>query len=92
MALLAVAAGVLLSDVYSYREARKAPADRVEAMKDVAEHVPDRGLYLLNEWEEFGKFFMRSVRVNPASEVESPRLLRLRVDRGLPADLPRTSP
>ena len=92
VALLAVAGGVLLSDLYGYREARNAPADRVEAMRDVAAHVPDRGLYLFNEWEEFGKFFMRSARVNPASEVESPRLLRLRVDRGLPANLPRTSP
>jgi len=92
VALLAVAGGVLVSDLYGYREARNAPSDRVEAMQDVAAHVPDRGLYLFNEWEEFGKFFMRSARVNPASEVESPRLLRLRVDRGLPADLPRTSP
>ena len=87
--VLAVAAGVGLSDFFSYRDTRLAPLDRLEAMEEVAAHVPDRGLYLLNEWEEFGKYFMRSARVNPASEAESARRVRLRVDQGLPKYSPR---
>ena len=78
VALLAVGGGVLASDLYSYRAARLAPLERVESMKDVAEQVPDRGLYMLNEWEEYGKYFMRSARVNPASEEASLRPVRLR--------------
>ncbi len=78
VALLAVAGGVLASDLYSYRAVTLAPLERVEAMKDVADHVPDRGLYLLNEWEEYGKYFMRSARINPAAESGSLRPVRLR--------------
>lgn len=78
VALVAVAAGVLMSDAYSYRDAHLAPTARVNAMKDIAAHVPDRGLYMLNEWEEYGKYFMSSARVNPASESESVRPVQLR--------------
>ena len=78
VALAVVGLGVLASDLYTYRETRLAPTDRVAAMEDVASRVPDRGLYLLNEWEEFGKYFMRSARVNPASEAESLRPVTLR--------------
>ena len=78
VAVLLLAAGVGLSDLFSYRDTRLAPLDRVASMEDVAAAVPDRGLYLLNEWEEFGKYFMRSARVNPASEAESVRPVRLR--------------
>ena len=90
--LVLVAAGVLVSDLYGFRDVQLAPADRVEQMEDVAAHVPDDGLYLLNEWEEYGKFFMRAARVNPAAEVEAPRLLQLRADRGVPVDSPKRVP
>ena len=83
VALLVVGGGVVASDVYSYRETRLPPAERVAAMKDVAAHVPGRGLYLLNEWEEFGKYFMRAAPVNPASEPQSLRRVKLRADAGL---------
>ena len=79
-ALLVLGASVLASDLFSYRAATLAPPARVDAMVDAAEHVPGKGLWLLNEWEEFGKYFMRSVRVNPASEAESPRPVVLRRD------------
>jgi hypothetical protein len=89
--LAIVVAGVLLTDSYGYREARPAPADRIEAMKDVADHVPDRGLYLLNEWEEYGKVFMDAARVNPATEAQAPRPVALRADVGLkPTSTKRT--
>lgn len=77
-AVLALAAGVGLSDLFSYREVRLAPVDRMSSMEDIAVAVPDDGLYLLNEWEEYGKYFMRAARVNPASEAESLRPVRLR--------------
>lgn len=91
-AFVAIGAGVLASDIFGYREARPAPLARMHALQDVAARVPDRRLYLFNEWEEFGKYFMRTKRVNPAGERESPRFLRLKVERGLPSDLPRASP
>ncbi len=76
--LLVVAVGVLVSDLYGYRDTRLAPAARVEAMKQVAGAADGKGLYLLNEWEEYGKYFMRAARVNAASEAEALRPVRLR--------------
>jgi hypothetical protein len=81
LGLAAVVVGVLASDFYSYRETQLAPLDRMAAMEDVAAHVPDRRLYLFNEWEEFGKYFLRSARVNPASEAESQYPVKLRTTR-----------
>lgn len=78
--LAAVAAGVLASDLYSYREANPAPIDRMEALKDAGANAPGDGLYLFNEWEEYGKFFLRAARVNPASEAQSPHPVELRRD------------
>jgi hypothetical protein len=78
VAVVLVAAGVLASDLYSYRQTSLAPLDRMDAMQDVAAHLPARPLYLFNEWEEFGKYFMRSGRINAASEAESPHPVRLR--------------
>ena len=90
--LAAVLAGVLISDFYGYREARVAPEDRIDAMRDVAKHVPDRGLYLLNEWEEYGKVFMDSARINPAAEADAPRRVDLRADAGLKSSSPKRTP
>lgn len=88
--LAALVVGVGLSDLYSYREVRIAPAKRIEAMKDVAAHAPGRGLYLLNEWEEYGKVFMDAARINPAAESDAPRRVRLRADQNLSQSAPRT--
>ena len=63
LAVVVVAGGVLASDVITYRESQFAPRDRMEAMEDAAANIPGNGLWLLNEWEEFGKYFMRSARV-----------------------------
>ena len=75
---LLLAAGVLASDLYTYRETRLAPTDRIAAMEDVAAHVPGQGLWLATEWEEYAKYFMRGARINPASEAEAPRRVALR--------------
>jgi hypothetical protein len=76
-----VALGVLASDFYGYREVQLGPSGRVAAMKDAAAHVPGRGLWEFNEWEEYGRYFMRAARVNPASEAESKYPVKLRRDR-----------
>jgi hypothetical protein len=76
--VIVLAAGVLVSDFLAYRATRLDPTDRIAAMVDVGERIPGRGLWLLNEWEEFGKFFMRSARINPAFEAEAPKRAQLR--------------
>jgi len=77
-AALVVVGGVAWSDVVGYREVRLAPPDRVEAMEDAARHAGGGGLWLVNEWEEYAKYFMRRIRVNGAAEAESPRRIELR--------------
>lgn len=74
-------AGLLVSDGLGYRNTRLAPQTRMLAMQDAARHAPGGGLWLFNEWEEFGKFFMRSVRMNAASESASPKPVQLRRPR-----------
>ena len=39
------------------------------------------GLWLVNEWEEFAKYFMRDIKVNAAFEAESPRPAEMRKPR-----------
>jgi hypothetical protein len=80
VAVVGVALGVLASDLYSYREVQLAPLDRVAALEDAGAHVPGRGLWEFNEWEEYGKYFLRAARVNPASEAESQYPVKLRRD------------
>ena len=76
---LAVAIGgaVLMSDAIAAHETRFAPTDRMEALQDAAEHA-GRGYWLVNEWEEYSKYFSRSVRNDSGSESESPDVVALR--------------
>jgi hypothetical protein len=78
VAAVAATGGILLSDAYGYRQVQLAPPDRVEAMEDAADHAQGGGLWLVNEWEEFAKYFMRDIRVNAAFEAESPKPVDLR--------------
>ena len=73
--------GVLVSDSLGYRVATLAPPDRLDAMADAAEQAPVRGPWLVNEWEEFAKYFMRDIKVNAAFEAESPRPAEMRKPR-----------
>ena len=50
-------------------------------MEDVADHADGGGVWLVNEWEEFSKYFMRDITVNAAFEAESPRPAELRDPR-----------
>ncbi len=75
---LVLAVGVLYSDALAYRVTQLAPPDRVAAMGDAAAHARGGGLWLVNEWEEYAKYFMRRIKVNAAFESFSPRPARLR--------------
>jgi hypothetical protein len=79
LGLAVMVVGLALSDGLGYREATLAPPERVRAMENVADHMGGGGLWLVNEWEEFAKYFMRDVKVNAAFEAESPRPAELRV-------------
>ena len=81
LALSVMIAGVLVSDSLGYREATLAPPDRIDAMTDAADHATGGGLWLVNEWEEFAKYFMRDIKVNAAFEAESPRPAEMRNPR-----------
>ena len=50
-------------------------------MEDVAAHAGGGGLWLVNEWEEYAKYFMREIKVNPAFEAISPKPAELRNPR-----------
>ena len=71
--LAVLVAGILITDGLGYREVTLAPPARVAAMEDVADHAGGDGVWLVNEWEEFSKYFMRDIKVNAAFEAESPR-------------------
>jgi hypothetical protein len=74
-------AGILITDGLGYRGVTLAPPERIAAMEDVADHADGGGVWLVNEWEEFAKYFMRDVTVNTAFEAESPRPAELRKPR-----------
>jgi hypothetical protein len=81
-AILAVMlAGVLITDSLGYRETTLAPPGRIAAMEDVADHAGGGGAWLVNEWEEYAKYFMRDIKVNAAFEAESPRPAEMRKPR-----------
>ena len=79
--LAVMIAGVLVSDSLGYRVATLAPPDRLEAMTDAADNATGNGPWLVNEWEEFAKYFMRDIKVNAAFEAESPRPAEMRKPR-----------
>ena len=81
LALAVMIGGVLVSDSLGYRVATLAPPERLDAMTDAAAHATGGGLWLVDEWEEFAKYFMRDIKVNAAFEAESPRPAELRKPR-----------
>ena len=67
--------GVVVSDAFAYRNAYIVPVQRMEALRDAAEHGSGRGPWLLPEWEEYAKHFGRAAAINVASESFSPARL-----------------
>ncbi|MCW2986129.1 MAG: hypothetical protein JWR63_3699 [Conexibacter sp.] len=78
-ALLAV--GVLLSDAYAFHGVKLAPADRMEALHDVGVRYAGRRM-LINEPDEFAKFFAMPALTNVSSEAITPRQVVLRTPQG----------
>ena len=81
LALTVMVVGLFVSDSLGYSVATLAPPDRLDAMTDAAAHAEGGGTWLVNEWEEFAKYFMRDIRVNAAFEAESPRPAEMRKPR-----------
>ena len=80
-ALAVMVAGIAITDSLGYREATLAPPDRIAAMEDLAGHVRGNKAWLVDEWEEYAKYFMRDIKVNAAFEAESLRPAELRKPR-----------
>jgi len=70
---LLVAGGVLWSDALAYHRVQLAPVDRLEALEDIGERYQGKGLMLVNDFEQFAKYFMRDARENVAAEAITPR-------------------
>lgn len=63
-----VAGAVLVGDAIVYRQASLAPIGRLEALQQVGAHAAGHGLVDLNEWEEYGKYFLRAAGPNAGGE------------------------
>jgi hypothetical protein len=57
----ALAGGVLWSNALAYHEVSLAPYDRYAELLDLNERLAGRGPAVLNEYDEFGKYFLRDV-------------------------------
>ncbi len=101
-ALALVVSGVILwSDALAYHSVQLAPIERLQALEDIGERYEGEGLMLVNDFEQFAKYFMRDARDNVAAESVTPRPARrhlrlnysvgknLDVDQELPTYLTR---
>ena len=75
---VALLGAILLSDAYAYHDVRLAPTERMQALQDVGDRYSGRGLLLVNEFEEFAKYFMRNSRINVPTEAITQRHVELR--------------
>jgi hypothetical protein len=74
VAAAAVGLGVIGSAAFAYHGVRVAPVPRLHALEDAIGHVEDRGWILLDEVEEFGKYYgRRAAHLNVAFEAITPR-------------------
>ena len=74
LAITAIVGGVLWSNALAYHDALLTPYDRYGELLDINEMLAGKGPALLNEYDEFGKYFLRDV---PGySQPEWPHLYR----------------
>jgi hypothetical protein len=59
LAAAAIAAAVLVSDGLAMRDAYIAPKDRLAELREVGERFAGTGPAMLDEFEEYGKYFLR---------------------------------
>jgi hypothetical protein len=75
---MVVAAGVFLSMAFAYHDVKLAPVERFEELGAVGDRLTG-GPWLVNEWEEFGKYYLRDREVNvPNENVLAPQPARYR--------------
>jgi hypothetical protein len=72
LAAAGVGLGVLWSAAYAFHDVKLAPVDRLQALEQAVDRLPGDDLILLNEAEEFGKFYGRHRLVNSAFEAITP--------------------
>lgn len=65
-ALAALTAGVVASNALIYRSASVAPHDRLSELAEINERFGGNGPILLAEFDEFGPYFLRDGRPDPA--------------------------
>jgi hypothetical protein len=58
--MVVLVAGVLWSDSYGYRHLNLAPVDRMASLTSILDELPPDASVLVNEREEFGKYFARN--------------------------------
>jgi hypothetical protein len=58
-AAVLLGASILVSDGMAYRKASLAPKPRLEELRDIGERLADRGPVMLDDFEEYGKHFLR---------------------------------
>jgi hypothetical protein len=75
---VALVGGIVVSDALAYRNAHIVPVQRMDALRDAAEHGRGGGPWLFPEWEEYAKHFGEAAPLNVASESFSPRSVALR--------------
>ena len=83
LAMVAIGGGVLGSNAFAYQNISLAPYDRYRELLSLNERLAGKGPVLLNEYDEFGKYFLRDVpsynqpeyphdyRTDPATNVPS---------------------
>jgi hypothetical protein len=74
----ALALAILASDLLAYGHDRVAPAQRMEAIRQVGDHFPGQGLVLWNEFEEYAKYFAGAARISVPFEALTPQQVQLR--------------
>jgi len=66
--------GLVVSAAFAYHGVRVAPVPRMHALEDAVAHVADSGWVLLDEVEEFGKYYGRgAAHLNVGFEAITPR-------------------
>jgi hypothetical protein len=64
----AIAGGVLASNAFAYHDVSLAPRDRLKELESIGEQRAGDGPTLYNEFEEFGKHFLRKADPEGSSE------------------------
>jgi hypothetical protein len=93
VAALVLVGAVGLSDVLAYRQAQPAPLDRLLELRELGERFEGDELLLVNEPEEYAKYFARDARPYVPYDGLSPFVQPLRVERplALPGQESRTN-